>query len=453
MAANFVFGLVLALFYDTWLIAVLVGGLAITAYLLPKYLLPNSSLYQFVGSAVTAVFAAQFIYQMHGLFEMHFWVFIASLALVAYQRWTLQLPLIILVVIHHAVFAYLQYTGMKDIYFTQLDYMSLSTFLFHGGLAAVAVMLSGYWSFNFRKATISNYFNTLNLQKQVVNMQQNIAFAEDISKGNLHAAYELDDDDKIGKSLMDMRSGLVLASEREHQDKFNNVGLAQISEILRNNLNEVESLCDQVLFKIVKYLDANQGALFIVEDEGTQQVHLNLKACYAFDRKKTINKQILPGQGLLGQVYLEKASNYITEVPAQYVTISSGLGHANPRSLIMFPLKVNEEVVGVVELALFRTLMPYEISFLEKIGESIASTILSVKINERTQQLLEQTRIQAEEMRAQEEEMRQNMEELAATQEEMNRKELEMRDMLDRTLESEENLKKELETFRKAAKM
>lgn len=453
LLANFSFGIFLAFFYDTWIVAFVVGSLSLLAYFLPKYLLKNSTLYQFVGSAVTAIFAAQFIYQMHGLFEMHFWVFIASLALISYQRWTLQLPLIIIVVLHHGIFAWLQYTGVQNIYFTQLDYMSLSTFLFHGALATMAVLLSGYWSYYFRRETMLSYQNTLNLQKQVENIDNNIAFADNIRKGNLDADYQINDDDKIGMSLLHMRDGLLQAFQKEQQDKFINKGIAQISDILRNNMTEVEILCDKLLLNIVKYLDATQGAIFIVEGEEKEDVKLLLKACYAFDRKKYINKEILPGQGLVGQVYLEKSTTYLTKVPNDYVQITSGLGEARPGSIVLIPIKSNEDVVGVLELASFKPIEQFKISFLEKIGESIASTIISVKVNERTQELLAQTRGQTEEMRAQEEEMRQNMEELSATQEEMHRKEKEMQKVLDASLESEKVLKEELLMLRNQVEM
>src|ERR1700761_6597021 len=131
LAGYFLVGLAIAGFYGTWLIAIGVGGISLLAYYSVKLVLPDSDLYQYVLSAVLGIFMAQFIYQMHGLFEMHFFAFIASALLITYQKWQLQLPLLVVVVLHHATFSYLQDIGFAGIYFSQLNYFTLQTFVIH----------------------------------------------------------------------------------------------------------------------------------------------------------------------------------------------------------------------------------------------------------------------------------------------------------------------------------
>jgi signal transduction histidine kinase len=179
---NFAFGIGIAFFYDTWLVALGIGGLCLVAYFLTKWILSEYNTYQYVLSAVSAVFAAQYIYQMHGLAEMHFWVFISSTILIIYQNWKLQIPLIVIVLIHHATFAYLQYSGYKEVYFTQLDYMDLTTFIFHGVLAGCVTLVAALWSYNLRKRTVQDAVNYKILATMQHELQLNAEKLDDLNK-------------------------------------------------------------------------------------------------------------------------------------------------------------------------------------------------------------------------------------------------------------------------------
>jgi PAS domain S-box-containing protein len=198
--------------------------------------------------------------------------------------------------------------------------------------------------------------------------------------------------------------------------------MAKFGEILRTNTNDLNKLADEIVGNLVKYLKANQGAIYIIDDvEAGEEPTMSMKACYAWDKKKFLNQKIHKGEGLAGQAWQEGDIVYLTDVPQNYIKITSGLGDANPTSVLIVPLKVNDQIFGVVEIASFNIFQDFEMEFVQKIAESIASTISSVKINARTQNLLEESQEMTEQMRAQEEEMRQNMEELQATQEEMQR--------------------------------
>jgi len=183
----FLVGLAFAFFYDTWLIAFGVGGLLLLAYYSVKIALPNSSLYQYVLSAILGVFMAQFIYQMHGLFEMHFFAFIASAILITYQKWRLQIPVTIVVVIHHASLGYLQDIGYTKVYFSQLDYFTLQTFIIHVLLAAVVFFVCGLWAYQLKKYNEINILQTIqmgDLQKEAQLSIERKKTAEILEKQN-----------------------------------------------------------------------------------------------------------------------------------------------------------------------------------------------------------------------------------------------------------------------------
>lgn len=147
LAGFFLTGLGLAFCYDTWLIAFGVGSLSLLAYYSVKWMLPASDLYQYVLSVVLAIFMAQYIYQMHGLFEMHFFAFIGSAILITYQKWKLQIPMFLIVAAHHAGFNYLQRMGYNNIYFTQLNFLDNQTFVIHILLTAVIFYICGLWAY------------------------------------------------------------------------------------------------------------------------------------------------------------------------------------------------------------------------------------------------------------------------------------------------------------------
>jgi PAS domain S-box-containing protein len=257
-------------------------------------------------------------------------------------------------------------------------------------------------------------------------------FMEAISAGNYAA--ELDQQDNhgaMGQTLISMRDKLRENAEEDRKRNWSTSGLAQIGELLRTSFGSTQDLFDHIIKFVVKYTKSSQGGLFLLNEEDTYHKYLELVACYAFERKKFLSKSIEIGEGLIGQSYLEAESICLFEVPEDYIAITSSLGGANPNALMLIPLKVNGKVFGVLELATFGKYESHEVELVEKLAESIASTISTVKTNESTRILLEKTQQQTEEMRAQEEEMRQNMEELEATQEEMRRKEKHIQNMLD----------------------
>lgn len=268
----------------------------------------------------------------------------------------------------------------------------------------------------------------------IVDITDNLRFAtefvREIGKGNFNARLEgiTDENFELNKQnlageLVNMKVRMKASAEDEKKRVWATEGLANFGELLRTSSHDLAKLSEEVVIFVVKYLKANQGGIFILNDEDDNNRYLELVAAYAFERKKYLTKKIGVGEGLVGQTYLERETIHLKQLPKNYAAITSGLGGANPHTLILVPLKIEETVLGVLEIASFKDFEKHEIEFCEKIGESIASTISNVKINERTRYLLEQSQQQSEEMKAQEEEMRQNMEELQATQEEMGRKE------------------------------
>jgi putative methionine-R-sulfoxide reductase with GAF domain len=275
-----------------------------------------------------------------------------------------------------------------------------------------------------RKDEVGEMTQSLNFL--VRGIESYTSFAKEIGQGDLEKSFQpLSQEDVLGNELLVMRDNLKKAAHEKNLRDWANEGYATLGDVLRKNNTDTAVLADELLKALVKYLQVNQGTLYIVVEDRSEK-YLELMATYAYNKKKFDNKRIGLGEGLAGQAALERNTIHLREIPENYIRITSGLGDALPKTILIVPLLQNDEVFGVIELASFMEFEPYQIQFIEKIAESVASTISTVQVNERTRRLLEQSQQMSEELKAQEEELRQNQEELQATTEQMRRRQLEL---------------------------
>jgi len=250
-------------------------------------------------------------------------------------------------------------------------------------------------------------------------------FVEKLRSGDIDSDYIPEENDILGKSIVNLRDNLrsskIEEEKRRSEDDQRNwvaEGLAKFGEILRSDNDNIEQLSNNIIGNLVKYVDANQGGFYLLDDSDPGDKYYKLTSCYAYERRKFADKRVELNEGLVGACTLEKETILLTKLPDSYLNITSGLGYTNPKCLLIVPLKFNEEILGAIEIASFNIFEKFQVDFIEKVAESIASTISTVKINLRTAKLLKESQYQAETLATQEEQMRQNMEELQATQEE-----------------------------------
>ncbi|MCU4155179.1 PAS domain S-box protein [Carboxylicivirga sp. A043] len=264
-------------------------------------------------------------------------------------------------------------------------------------------------------------------------------FVENLRQDNFESKLNIDNrNDKLGQSLLRLRDYLIQSKKdieqrriEEDQRTWVTQGLAHFGELLRKENDNIEDLSYNIIRYLVDYMKINQAGFYLLNTINNKDRYFELTACVAYDRKKFADKRINWEEGLIGRCALEKETIHLTDVPDNYLNITSGLGDANPRSILIVPLKTNDEIYGVLEMASFKDFAEFEVEFVEKIAESIALTISSVQNTIRTTKLLKETQNQAERMLQQEEELRQNLEEMQATQEESDRREVEMKGILE----------------------
>lgn len=277
------------------------------------------------------------------------------------------------------------------------------------------------------------------LKKEAGRTKMVLSFIENLRQDKLDVPFSnRQKNDPTSKALLRLRDYMIKSKaeqekRRVEEEQRNWVahGLAQFGEILRKSNDNLEELSYEITRYLVSYLKVNQGGVYLLNETKNGDKYFELTACIAFDRRKYADKIINWSEGLIGRCGLEKETILLTDVPHNYINITSGLGEANPGTILIVPLKTNDELFGVIELAAFQRLQPFEVELVEKSAESIASTIATVKTNIQTNKLLRETQIQAEKMSQQEEELRQNLEEMRATQEESDRREIERKGILD----------------------
>lgn len=247
LISYFLLGIILAGFYGTWLIAFGVGSISLLAYYSVKVGLPDSNLYQYVLSAVLGIFMAQFIYQMHGLFEMHFFAFIGSAVLITYQKWRLQIPILIVVFIHHLLFSNIQNTGNDRAYFTQLDYFALQTFIIHILLTSAIFFICGLWAYQLKKyneVQVCQALKMAELQKEALLSTERKQHAEML---------------------------IILNKDLEQKAKeldFSNKELEQFAYVASHDMQEPLRTITSFLTQLEKkYLD-------VIDDKGKQYIRL-----------------------------------------------------------------------------------------------------------------------------------------------------------------------------------
>jgi len=211
---------------------------------------------------------------------------------------------------------------------------------------------------------------------------------------------------------------------------------------LMQNTHHPGDLAEHVIRRVCPLLGAGAGLFYIWRKDSER---LELLASYGFSERKHVANSYRLGEGLVGQCGLEKQQIQLTEIPEDYIRITSGLGEAVPRSILVAPLLSKGTLVGIIEIATFSSLSKRKLALLDQLLPVVALNLELIDHARSTNILLEQTQKQAEELQASEEELRAQSEELQASNEELRMKS----DVLQRQAEelraSEEELRAQRE--------
>jgi HAMP domain-containing protein/signal transduction histidine kinase/DNA-binding response OmpR family regulator len=237
-----------------------------------------------------------------------------------------------------------------------------------------------------------------------------------VTKGDLTRSIRVEaqgEVEELKDNINEMIGNLKETTLKNAEQDWLKTNLAKFTRMLQGQ-KDLLTVGRLILSELAPVVSAQHGVFYTVKDGngGGGEPRLKLLASYAFKERKNVANEFRLGEGLVGQAALEKERILLTNVPGDYIQISSGLGEAAPQNVVVLPVTFEGEVKAVMELASFDRFSPTHLGFLEQLTESIGIVLNTIEANSRTEDLLKQSQSLARELQSQQEELQQTNEEL-----------------------------------------
>ena len=226
--------------------------------------------------------------------------------------------------------------------------------------------------------------------------------ASSVTKGDLTQMIRVEakgEVEELKDTINQMIVNLKKTTLRNQEQDWLKSNLAKFTQMLQGQ-KDLNTVTQRILSELAQVVNAQKGLFYILkQDENGQNSKLKLFAAYAYSDHSTLLQEFALGQGLVGQCAVNKERILLTNVPEDYIKISSGLGKANPINLVILPVLFEKEIKAVIELASFDTFSETHLDFLSQLTESIGIVLNTIEANSRTEGLLEQSQSLADELR------------------------------------------------------
>jgi HAMP domain-containing protein/signal transduction histidine kinase/DNA-binding response OmpR family regulator len=232
--------------------------------------------------------------------------------------------------------------------------------------------------------------------------------ASAVTKGDLTQMIRVEakgEVEELKDTINQMIANLKETTLRNQEQDWLKSNLAKFTQMLQGQ-KDLNTVTRRILSELAQVVNAQQGMFYILEqDENLEDQKLKLFSAYAYGEELNTTREFSLGQGLVGQVAIEKERILLTNVPKDYIRITSGLGEASPVSVIVLPVLFEKEIKAVIELASFGNFSEIHLDFLSQLTESIGIVLNTIETNSRTEQLLEQSQSLTDELRRTNEEL------------------------------------------------
>jgi HAMP domain-containing protein/CheY-like chemotaxis protein/signal transduction histidine kinase len=235
-----------------------------------------------------------------------------------------------------------------------------------------------------------------------------------VTKGDLTRSIQVEARGEVSElkdNVNEMIRNLRETTQQNSEQDWLKTNLAKFTRLLQGQ-RDLTEVSKTVLSELAPLVNGQHGVFYMMDESQPEAPRLQLLSAFAFKERKNLAKQWALGEGLVGQCAAEKQRILLTNVPGDYIEITSGLGEARPLNIIVMPIIFETKVRAVVELASFTLFSQIHQAFLDQLGESIGIVLNTIEANMRTEELLKQSQSLAQELQSGQEELRQTNEEL-----------------------------------------
>jgi HAMP domain-containing protein/CheY-like chemotaxis protein len=197
-------------------------------------------------------------------------------------------------------------------------------------------------------------------------------------------------------NINEMIRNLKETTQKNAQQDWLKTNLARFTRLLQGQ-RDLQAVTKLILSELAPLISAHHGVFYMMDSQDAD-ARLRMIASYGYRSSRKLPTSFLPGEGLVGQCALEKSRIWLTDVPRDYIQVSSGLGAAPPTNIVVLPILFEQQVKAVIEIASLDRFTETHLSFLDQLMESIGVVLNTIEANSRTESLLTQSQSLAQEL-------------------------------------------------------
>ena len=220
-----------------------------------------------------------------------------------------------------------------------------------------------------------------------------------VTRGDLSRSIQVEARGEVSylkDNINEMIRNLKETTQKNAQQDWLKTNLARFTRLLQGQ-RDLQAVTKLILSELAPLVSAHHGVFYMMDSQGAD-ARLRMIASYGYRSSRKLPTSFLPGEGLVGQCALEKSRIWLTDVPRDYIVVSSGLGAAPPTNIVVLPILFEQQVKAVIEIASLDRFTETHLSFLDQLMESIGVVLNTIEANSRTESLLTQSQSLAQEL-------------------------------------------------------